>query len=187
MVFTWPVRMADTGPNGGRQTWSRPAWSRRKVLRGAMLAAVAGTAAPLAACGLLDDEPDPPPPPDPLAPLISGALALAARHDATISEYPELSDRLSPIAAAHRAHAEELARITRTALPSGTTGATQPSTSPGAGPAAGDVPSALAELRAAEQQGREIAADACGAAPANRAALLGSIAAARATHAEVLR
>ncbi|MEH0828434.1 hypothetical protein V6U84_50750, partial [Micromonospora sp. CPCC 205714] len=45
----------------------------------------------------------------------------------------------------------------------------------------------LTELRRAEQEGRTNAARACAGAPAERAALLGSIAAARATHVEALK
>jgi hypothetical protein len=45
----------------------------------------------------------------------------------------------------------------------------------------------LAQLRGAEQQARQTAADVCVSAPADRAALVGSIAAARASHAEVLK
>ncbi|GAB3972305.1 hypothetical protein [Plantactinospora veratri] len=45
----------------------------------------------------------------------------------------------------------------------------------------------LRQLREAEQQGRDAAAKACLEAPANRAALVGSVTAARATHLEVLR
>jgi hypothetical protein len=52
---------------------------------------------------------------------------------------------------------------------------------------ASDAKTALAQLRTAEREGRDAAARACVEAPKKRAALLGSIAAARATHAEVLR
>lgn len=175
MVLTWPVRTGDTNQKngaGGR--------SRREVVRAAALVALAGAAASMTACDLFDGEPERPPAPDPLAPLITGALDLAGRHEAAIGAFPDLNDRLRPVAEAHRAHAAELARVTGTAMPSATA-ATPASTAPG-----GDVEAALGALRTAEQQGRDAAAKACAQAPANRAALLGSIAAARATHLEVL-
>jgi hypothetical protein len=179
MVLTWAVRSAGEDQNtGGR------GWSRRGVLQAAGLTAVVVT--PLAGCDLFDKKPAPKTP-DPLAPLISDALGLADRYDAAAAGYPDLAARLTPVAQAHRAHAAELARVTGTALPS----APAPSGSatggsPGQSPT-GDANSALAALRAAEQQGREAVAKACIDAPKSRAALLGSIAAARATHLEVLR
>jgi hypothetical protein len=178
MVLTWPVRTGETNQNNG--VVGR---SRRDVVRAAALVALAGTTGSLTACGLFDDEPDPPPAPDPLVPLITGALDLAARHEAASTAFPELADRLRPVAEAHRAHAAELARVTGTALPSATAAPSASADAPGAGTAA----ATLGQLRQAEQQGREAAATACGAAPANRSALVGSIAAARASHVEVLR
>ncbi|MFY1669186.1 hypothetical protein ACN27G_04380 [Plantactinospora sp. WMMB334] len=153
------------------------------MVRAAALLGFVGATAPVTGCGLFDGEPDPPPPPDPLAPLITGALDLAARYDAAVAAHPELADRLRPVAEAHRAHAAELARVTGTALPSATPTASAPATDPGAGTAT----ATLGGLREAEQQGREAASRAAAEAPAGRAALVGSIAAARATHLEVLR
>jgi hypothetical protein len=120
--------------------------------------------------------------PDPLAPLIAEAVELATRHEAAVAGQPELAGLLGPIAQAHRAHAAELSRVT---------GVPVPSTAPGGSAApsvpAGDRRATIAALRAAEQLGRDSAAKACLAAPEKRAALLGSIAAARATHLEVLK
>jgi hypothetical protein len=146
-----------------------------------MLGAVLGAASayPLAGCGLFDDEPAPVASADPLAPLLAEALDLAGRHEAAVAAHPELAGRLAPVARAHRLHAAELARITGAPAPA--------SPSAPASPPAGDVKAALAALRAAEQQGQQAAAQACRTAPAERAALLGSIAAARATHLEVTR
>lgn len=131
-------------------------------------------------CDLLDRGDDGPPPPDPLEPVAAEAAALEARYRAAISAAPDLAGRLTPIADAHRAHAEELRRVIGRPAPSG---------SPTAAPTtAGTEPAALlASLGAAEQQGRTNAARACAAAPAERTALLGSIAAARATHVEALK
>ncbi|MEO3924505.1 hypothetical protein ABGB07_11685 [Micromonosporaceae bacterium B7E4] len=163
------------------QTIGAAGRSRREVVRAVALAALVGATGPLTGCGLFGGEPDPPPPPDPLAPLITGALDLAARYEAAVAAFPELADRLRPVAEAHRAHAAELSRVTGTALPSAT------ATAPAPGTGAGGVSETLGQLREAEQQGRDAAAKACTAAPAARAALVGSIAAARATHLEVLR
>jgi hypothetical protein len=89
---------------------------------------------------------------------------------------PGLATRLTPLADDHRAHAAELARLIGTTLPS--TVASAP---------AGAADDTVATLRAAEQAAQKSAVAACRAAPAERAALLGSIAASRATHAEALR
>lgn len=176
MVLTCPVRTDNTADSAG----GRAGWSRRRVLRGAALLAAATGTAPLAAgCGLFDGGPDRSPAQDALAPLLAGALDLAGRHEAAAAAFPELADRLSPLAQAHRAHAAELARVTGATLPSG-------SPSP-AGPPGDSAAAALAALRTAEQQGRDAAAAACIAAPRARATLVGTVAAARATHLEVLR
>ncbi|GAA4702401.1 hypothetical protein [Phytohabitans rumicis] len=148
-----------------------------------MLVVAVGAAAayPLAGCDLFeDDAKQTPAPPDALAPLLAEALDLATQHEAAVAAFPELAARLTPVAAAHRAHAAELARITKVAAPA------SPTASPSA-PAAADVKATLATLRAAEQKGQKAAAAACRTAPADRAALLGSIAAARTTHLEVTR
>ncbi|MEU3455123.1 hypothetical protein ABZ671_16210 [Micromonospora sp. NPDC006766] len=138
--------------------------------------ALVGTAVPLTGCDLFDDKSEPP---DPLEPLAAEAADLAGRHRAAIAAASTLTDRLTPIADAHQAHADELRRVIGRPAPSGapatpTVTATEPD-------------GLLAELRQAEQQARENAAKACAAAPAERAALLGSIAAARATHLEALK
>jgi hypothetical protein len=173
MVLTWPVQTVTTVEGTG--TARR---SRRELLRAAGLLVLAPAAALSAGCDLLDREP---PPPDPLAPLLTEALDLAAAHEAAAAAFGDLADRLRPLAEAHRAHAAELARVTGTALPSApATGAGTPST-------AADSGAALAGLRQAEQRGRDSAVTACLAAPPRRAALVGSIAAARASHLEVLR
>ncbi|ROT33315.1 hypothetical protein [Micromonospora sp. HM5-17] len=149
------------------------------MVRAAALLALVGTAGGLPGCGLFEDEPDPPPAPDPLAPLITGALDLAARYEAAAAAVPELAERLRPIAEAHRAHAAELARVTGTTLPTATA----------APPVVGDAQDrsgVLRGLREAERAGRNTARQACVEAPPERSALVGSIAAARATHLEVL-
>jgi hypothetical protein len=159
MVLTGPVRMNDS-----RHT-------RRRILTatGAIVAA-----ATLSGCGLFDDEPEPAPAPDPLQPVLDEALALAAAYDLAAASDPALA----PFAEDHRAHAAELATLIGAALPSGA-----PAPSAGA-PAQAQ---SKAELRTAEQTAQKNAVAACLAAPADRAALVGSIAACRATHASALR
>jgi hypothetical protein len=149
------------------------------VLRAGVLLTAGGATLPLTGCDLLDRD-EPAPPPDPLEPLAAEARELAARYRAAVAADPGLADRLTPIADAHAAHAEEIQRLIGRPAPSG-------SPAPGATGPAGDSDGLLSELRKAEQRGRESAAKACGAAPAERAAVLGSIAAARATHVEVLK
>ncbi|MFI7302408.1 hypothetical protein ACIBM8_04290 [Micromonospora aurantiaca] len=149
------------------------------MLRAGGLVALGGATAPLTGCDLFDRDEEPPEP-DALEPLVAEALALEARYRAAATADPALAGRLTPIADAHRAHAEELRRVIGRPAPSGTPAP--------AGSASAPAPdAALPELRRAEQEGRTNAAKACAAAPAERAALLGSIAAARATHVEALK
>ncbi|MET8310490.1 MULTISPECIES: hypothetical protein [unclassified Micromonospora] len=175
MVLTCPVGIGRT-----TQRDQASGHSRRKLLRAGALLALGGAAAPLTGCDLFDRDGQPAPPPDPLRPMVDESLGLAAAHRASAAAHPELADRLGPIAEAHTAHATELARVIGVALPS--TPAAAPTTAPAAEPAG-----ALAALRALEKTGQQSATAACAAAPAERAALLGSIAAARATHQEALK
>lgn len=149
----------------------------------------------LAGCELPGRTPDPDPEPDPLAGLLAATVELAGQYDEAIRSVADLGTVLAPIAATHRTHAEELGRITGIALPTATADPTRAgsdpagTSSPPAPPA--DLPPAdptatIAALRAAEEAAGAAAADACRSAPAERAALLGSIAAARACHLEVL-
>lgn len=147
------------------------------VLGAGALLALGGATAPLTGCGLLDREE--PPRPDPLAPMIDEALRLAAGLRAAAAAHPDLAGRFTPLAEAHEAHAAELARVTGTAPPSGPA-------APGSSPAT-DPTATLTALRQAERAGRESASKACAEAPAERAALLGSITAARASHLEALK
>ncbi|WFE44427.1 hypothetical protein [Verrucosispora sp. WMMD1129] len=166
----------------GRTTWQDESseLSRRGLLRAGALLALGGAAAPLTGCGLLDRD-EPPPQPDPLTPLLDESRRLAAGLRAAATTHPDLAARLLPLAESHEAHAAELAGLTGVATTSAT-----PTAAPSATPPT-DRSAALAELRKSERAGREAAIRACAAAPAERAALLGSIAAARATHLEALR
>ncbi|WP_198141767.1 hypothetical protein [Micromonospora sp. ATCC 39149] len=149
------------------------------MLRAGALLALGGTVAPLTGCDLFDRGDERDRVPDPLEPLAAQARELAARHRAALAAHPGLAPLLTPIADAHEAHAGELAKLTGRPVPS-------PEPSPDA-TATGDRSAVLAALREAEQRGRESAATLCAEAPADRAALVGSIAAARATHVEALR
>jgi hypothetical protein len=153
--------------------------SRRALLTG--LAGLAAGAA-LAGCWPLSKKPDAHPSPHPLTPVVAGTVALVDRYQATIAAVPSLAGRLQPLVADHRAHLDALRSAMGLASPSPTpSGAASPSTSVAPDPAA-----ALAALRTAEQAAQADAGRACLAAAAEHAALVGSIAACRATHVEVL-
>ncbi|GIJ07218.1 hypothetical protein Van01_04320 [Micromonospora andamanensis] len=175
MVLTCPVAMGITTRQDGSSELSR-----RAVLRAGALLALGGATAPLTGCGLLDRD-EQPPRPDPLAPLLEESLRLAGGLRAAATVHPDLATRLLPLAESHEAHAAELARLTGVTIASAT-----PAASP-SGPLPADRTAALAALRKSERAGRESAIRACADAPAERAALLGSVAAARATHLEALR
>ncbi|MFF0154132.1 hypothetical protein [Micromonospora sp. NPDC005203] len=170
MVLTCRV---GTGRTTQRDQASRH--SRRKLLRAGALLALGGAAVPLTGCDLFDRDDEPVPPPDPLRPMVDEALGLAAAYQNHVATHPDLADRLGPIAEAHTAHATELARVIGVALPTAV-----------AAPAVDPV-NKLAPLRALEKAAQQSATAACAAASAERAALLGSIAAARATHQEALK
>jgi hypothetical protein len=154
-----------------------PATSRRAFLRGVAGLAVAGAA--LAGCdffggggGTTETGQ-----PQPLLDFLTATIALADRYDATITAVPALVATLTPIRDAHRAHVKALAAALGTNAPSAGPPATRP-------PA--DGPSAMAALVTAEKAGRDDAVAACLASVPRYAPLLGSIAAARATHLEVM-
>ncbi|WP_342751517.1 hypothetical protein [Paractinoplanes atraurantiacus] len=139
-------------------------------------AAGAGAAA-LTGCGLFDQaDPEPPKPPDPLESLLAEAVALATAYDQAIVSQPGLRTRLAPLAEDHRTHAAEMSRLIGKPLASG------PAPSASAGPA-----TTVAALRQAELAAQKTAVAACKVAATDRAGLVGSIAACRATHAEALR
>lgn len=166
MVFTSAVR-------GG--------WSRRAVLGAA---GGAGIAKLVAGCSAFDRE-EPPAPPDPLEPLLASTRALVARYEEALAIHPELAERLGTLREALLAHEAALIEAIDQpdlTIPSPSGGAWSPPITDGTEPAE----EVLAGLRDAEAAGRDEAVEACLSAPAERAALLGSIAAARATHLEVL-
>jgi hypothetical protein len=107
-------------------------------------------------------------------------------YDRALAAHPELAGRLAPVRANHLEHATALARLTGAPAP-GASATGTPSAGPAPTASPTDAIGTLAALRAAEQTGQRAATQACLAAPAARAALVGSIAAARAAHQEVLR
>jgi hypothetical protein len=150
---------------------------KRRHLIGVAAGGALSATAP-AGCGLFEGDPEPAPPPDALQPVLDEALALAAAYDRAVLAEPGLAKRLTPLAADHRTHAAELSRVIGKVLPSA---------APSASAAAGDAAGSVSALRKAEQAAQKTAAAACRTAPAERAGLTGSIAAARAAHAEALR
>ena len=171
MVFTVRVRKPADGPSRAAPT------SRRAVLAAAGWATTGlATAAlgGLAGCDIGGPGPDPTPPPDPLLPFLTATVALADQYDATIAAEPSLSAQLTPLRDDHRAHVRALAREMGTPAPSPSTSAS----------AAASTPQALL---AAEKDAQKDAEKACLEGPSYRAALLGSIAACRASHQEALR
>lgn len=108
---------------------------------------------------------------------------MVSRYNAAISAVGTLSAQLTPLRDAHQAHVTALAAIMKPVPSTAAVGTSGTATS--ASPA--DAKSALAALRAFEQSGAKMAIEACVTAPAARATLLGEIAAARASHLEVLR
>jgi hypothetical protein len=153
-------------------------FTRRVVLGGAT--GVTG-AAVLAGCGLFGKDKEQQKAADQLQPVLNEALALAAAYDQAVVSQPGLSKRLTPLAADHRQHAAALAKAIGADLPS-------PGASASAGAAsASDAAGTVAALRKAEQTAQKNAAAACRTTAADRAGLVGSIAACRAAHAEALR
>ncbi|MEU4666225.1 hypothetical protein AB0F83_31275, partial [Micromonospora chalcea] len=99
------------------------------MLRAGGLVALGGAAAPLTGCDLFDRDQEPPAP-DALEPLAAEALALEARYRAAATAAPALAGRLTPIADAHKAHAEELRRVIGRPAPSGTPAAAGSASAP---------------------------------------------------------
>lgn len=167
--FTFRVRGREDEPVGTR---------RRALLAGGL----AGTAAALAGCwksssgggsGAKGRS-------HPLAGMLTGTLALVARYDATIAAQPALAARLAPLRAEHWTHATALGAAMGQAVPSG-------AASPSGAAAPTDARTVLATLRAVETAAQRDAVSACLASAPGYAALLGSIAACRATHVEALQ
>jgi hypothetical protein len=168
MVFTVPVWVDDATP------------SRRVLLRGA----VGGAAAlALGGCDRLGGARPQPAAADPLAELYAGTRSLIRRYELTIAVHATLAVRLKPLLANHRAHLAALAIDMALPTPSGSPQAPPSASADGVPP---QPPAALAALLTAEKAGVKAASDACLAVPGWRAPLLGSIAACRASHLDLL-
>jgi hypothetical protein len=121
-----------------------------------------------------------PAPPDPLLADLADERDLLARYDAVAAAHPALASRLAPLRDDHREHAAALARALGDAAPGA------PSDSVPA-PTPGTPGAALAALATAERDAARRNTRSCLTAPADRAALLASIAACEATHEVLLR
>ncbi len=121
------------------------------------------------------------PAPDVLLPLLARTVALRDRYAEVLTAFPALQDRLGPLKDNHAAHVVALAR--EVGLDEH---GPMPTASTSAGPVVQDQAAAVKDLATLEKAGQEDATGACLAAPSYRAALLGSIAACRAAHLEVL-
>jgi hypothetical protein len=171
-----PIPSAVRTPVGGD---SASPTSRRAFLRGLLGVAGAGalgagSLATLTGCDIFGPSD---PPADPVPPALQGFLAatsaLGDLYDATLAAVTSLPARVGQIRDVHRAHARALAQAIGAPTPA-------PSGSPGRAPI--DHDQALAALGAAEKAAHEAAVAECLASTPRFAALLGSIAAARATH-----
>jgi hypothetical protein len=111
--------------------------------------------------------------------LLRETIALADAYDAGIAAVPELATVLKGPRDAHREHAKALAQAISVPTP-------KPATSP-THRIGGDSAAVLASLVTAEAEGRDAARQACLSTSARLAPLVGSIAAARACHLEILR
>lgn len=172
MVLTVRVRMGD-------ERAERARYPRRTVLR----AALVGTVGTLALTGCDRSAPAQVRKiADPLNPLYRDTAALLARYESIMTARPDLVARLTPLRDAHREHLRALAREIGPNLDS----PSPASPSAGGSEAPADAGSALATLRDAEKAAAAAARAACLAGPSYRAALLGSIAAARASHVQAL-
>jgi hypothetical protein len=157
-----------------------PTITRRAILRGLLGVTGAAGVSLTTGCSLFGDSSTPTPPaPNPLEGFFRDTVALADRYDAALAQVPALAGAITVARDTHRAHVKALAQALALAAPSA-----KPS---GTAAPAGDGAAVLGALVQAETKARDAAVEACLNAPARLAILLGSIAAARATHLEVLR
>jgi hypothetical protein len=161
----------------GRQVTSRRAFLRCVLsLAGASVVGT-GALAGLAGCDIFGAEGNPAAPPAALTGLLSDTATLADRYDVAIASVATLATLLTPMRDAHRAHVQALAEAIGAPVPAARKASSAPA----------DREQALAALRTAEKAARDDAVNECVASPPQFAALLASIAAARASHMEVLK
>ena len=157
----------------------RTSITRRGFLRGLLGVTGAAGVGLAAGCDLLGSSAAQPPAPDPLLPFLADTTALLARYNLALVQVPALAPVITNVRDAHREHAIALAK----AINGPTPGASSSTTS---GPPQ-DRATVLAALVEAETKARDAAVDACLKTTPRLAPLVGSIAAARATHLEILR
>jgi hypothetical protein len=163
-----------------------PAWqdvpvstfTRRGFLRALLGVTGAAGIGLTGGCGLLGGSDPGPPPPDPLLGFLVDTNVLVGLYDAALARVPSLGPAIATVRNNHRAHATVLAKAINGPTPGPTGG---PSGAPQ------DRATVLAALVEAETKAHDAAIEACLGATARLAPLVGSIAAARATHLEVLR
>jgi hypothetical protein len=122
-----------------------------------------------------------------MQPVLDEARALAARYDQLALTKPDLSARLTPLGDDHKAHIAELSRLIEPAAAQSASAGASAGASASASAGAAAVESSLPQLRRAEQTAQRTAVTMARTAEPDRAALLASIAACRATHVEALR
>ncbi|WP_412539854.1 twin-arginine translocation signal domain-containing protein [Longispora sp. K20-0274] len=144
--------------------------SRRQALGTLVGLAAAGG---LAGCGLFDKKAGPPPP-NPLAEHLAATVRLAGVYEAAFAAAPDLTGKYGAIRDDHWAHADALAAATRKPAPSRTPAPTA------------EAALGRAGLLEEEKKAATAAYEAALTIPGAYAALLGSIAACRATHVEVM-
>jgi hypothetical protein len=159
-----------------RRTLADRPTTRRTVLAGLLGTAGAAVTALLTGCDPFGSGQQAPPGTNELSGFATDTAAIAARYDATLAVHPALTTTLGPIRDAHRAHVNALAQAMGIPIMS----------PPAAGEPPADQASAVGALVTAEKSAHDAAVTACIAATTRYAGLLGSIAAARATHLEVL-
>jgi hypothetical protein len=152
------------------------AYTRRALLRTALAATGAVAAAGLSGCDLFGKKGSAAGADAGLTAFLANTAALAEQYRQAIQDSPDLTALLTPIRDAHAAHTAKLAEALGVTAPS-------PAAAPGT---SGDRGTVIAALRRAETEAKDKAVAACVAAPNKYAPLVGSIAAARATHLEVL-
>lgn len=151
--------------------------TRRGFLRGALSLTGLAAASGLAGCDLLGTDGSVDVPPHELDGFLADTVALRDQYDAAIAAVPDLAKALAPVRDAHGQHADALANALGRAVP----------TTQGAPAAPANRAQAITTLAAAEKSARDEAVAACLASSGRLAPLLGSIAAARSTHLEVVK
>lgn len=177
MIEPSPQHVPGPPPAPDPQPPSDPPPTRRWFLAGGAAVVLAGGAGVLAEILHESSPARPAPPPAALVAAIEAERALLADLDATTGGAPHVRRLIAAVRADHLAHLSVLRRTLK---------ATTPMRAPKPAPVRGR-PRKLAELSAAESHAAAVAAQHAAALDGAAAALLASIAACEATHAELLR